>query len=373
VGNQKRKAEAERRRRQRARNISMVAVLVVAIAAVGAYFLFIRKTVPSVEASANAAAAFEGGDTSLVYASFEDGAQLHRLNLDTEEDEVVVDLPRSGDALAAPGSEWLSVQLVEERGDGIQPVIYLFNPDGEQETKLGAGFDAVWSPDGSRLAYNSPADPTKCKADGCTGDISIEIADPETGSTSTLVDAGAFEVIGWAGDHLIVQDESTPGSPILQSVSPQGAMNEMPIRPIDYWGASPDGKWVVESPDTGATRFFEMVNGEVTGDGEEVAIREGSKLGAGAWAHDSSYVAAFALGEDEGLDFVTFRPNAPDPVVLDEGGQASTGLVFWSPDNDAVLFQRFTGDELEAVYCPLDGECKPYLTWTSGRTLLRIE
>jgi hypothetical protein len=373
MGNQKRKADAVRKREQRRRTIIFVVVAVVLVAAVASYFLFIRKTVPPVVASANAAATFAGGTPSLLYADFSKTRELHRMDLESEEDETIGELPRGGNTEAARGSRWLSIQIAEERDDdGAQPVIYIFDPESEQETRVGVGYNPTWSPDGKTLAWSEPEDPTRCRADECGGESSVQLTDPETGTTTELLEAGSYELADWAGDHLIVQDDSDPRRPVLDSLSQEGELTELPIRPIDYWGASPDGRWIVQSGE-GDAMFFGFADGDVVGEGIPIGIRDGTKLGAGSWAHDSSRVAAFAAGEDGSLEMITFRPNAPEPVALTDGGQTSTGFVFWAPDNDALLFQRFNGDELEAVYCPLEEECKTVLSWTSGRSLLRLE
>lgn len=145
------------------------------------------------------------------------------------------------------------------------------------------------------------------------------------------------------------------------------------LLPSEYWGASPDGRFIVQTG-TAGTRFLEFEDGDIAGAAADIPLRAGTKLGAGVWAHDSSAVAAFAIGGD-GLEFVTFSPVAPDPLTLTEGGQAGTGITLWSPDNDAVVFQRFTGDELEAVHCPIDDPdgCDVVLSWTRGIALLRVE
>src|SRR5687768_15962717 len=108
--------EAQRARRKRLAAILAVLVLLVGAAAV--YMIVFRDSTPtrSVEPSANEAAAFAGGPNELVYADFAEAQDIHRLDLADNDDEIVGELPHSGDTEAAPGSTWLTIQTVEEDG-----------------------------------------------------------------------------------------------------------------------------------------------------------------------------------------------------------------------------------------------------------------
>ena len=377
MGKQKRKIEAQRSRHRRRLIGFAIGILLVVVAASFAMREFVggvAQTIDPGSDSENAADEFAGGPPSLFYVDFAEGTDLHLLDLDEGSDEVVGELSRSGNTTAAPGSRWLSVEVLEEVGEkGSQPAIYLYDHETEEETRVGVGFGPTWTPDGKLLAWNQPEDESLCGEEDCRGDIRAVVTDPETGETTPWTEPGPYDVTAWAGDYLIVSDSPPGGEPILQSVSPDGELQRLSVRPLDFWGVSPDGRWVVQSSEEAPAMFLEMEDGQISGQGETIGIPEGTKLGEGAWAHDSSHVAAFATLDGRALDFVTFGPDDPEPEVRDEGGETSTGAVLWTPDNDGVVFQRFTGDELEAVYCPLDGDCEPALSWTTGISLLRVE
>ncbi|MEA2451815.1 MAG: hypothetical protein QOG04_525 [Actinomycetota bacterium] len=377
MGNQRRKAELERQRAARRRTIAGIVVVVILVGVTGGYLLLTRDdAVPSVNdhGGPNFAAEFEGGPPTLVYADFDAGRDLHTMDLPSETDEVVGQLPRAGNTIAAPGSTWMTIDVAEDGDDGtVQPVIYAFDSASEEEIQLGVGLDPVWSPDGSKVAWARAEDPADCGGSRCSGDMIITVTDPETEEPTEFGDPGPYSITGWAGDYLIVQKDVPGETPVVESVSPDGDFIDLPLRPIEFWGASPDGRYIVQNGETGA-RFLEFEDGDIAGPGPEIGIASGTKLGAGQWANDSSAIAAFALGDD-GLEFVTLSPGSPEPVTLADGGEASTGKSLWTPDNDGVVFQRFNGTELEAVYCPLEspGECSTVLTWTKGLELLRVE
>ena len=371
------KTRTEIVRKRRLRRTLLVGFLILVVAGgATAYFLTQGSDNSSGDddQGTNAAEVFEGGSTALVYADFSSGGELHSRDLETGEDKLIGELSTQGNTEAAPGAKWLSVETSEEAADGkARPTIHVLDPEGADSTELGVGVDPVWAPDGASLAWRRPVDETECGAEGCRGDVTIVVTDPATGETTDRTGSGPYLLRGWAGDHLIIEEQDPAGDNVLQSVSADGDVQELPLRPIDYWGASPDGKWLVQSGEGSYNGFLQFEDGQIAGEGEEISIPEGTLLGAGAWAHDSSRVAAFALNSEKDLEVVTFTPNEPDPVVVDEGGEASNGAVFWSPENNAIVFQRFNGEELEAVHCPLDGTCEVVLGWTTGISILRVE
>lgn len=374
MGNARRRVlEAQRARRQR---LISVLVVVALLAGAGVVYLFVFRDSSSTrtaEPAANAAAAFAGEPTELVYADFAEAQDLHRLDLASDRDEVVGELPRAGDTEAAPGSTWLSIQIAEEEGDVFNPALFLYDTESEEEVELGVGFDPIWSPDGSRLAFLAPEDPSSCDEESCSGPRKVMVVDVDGGQPEELIDNGAYELLGWAGEYVVVLNEDAGGAPIAQTVSPDGATQDLPMLPIEFKGASPDGRWIIQSGDSG-TRFLEMVDGRAEDEGPEITIPTGMTLDSAVWAHDSSRVAA-AVSDDVEVEIITFSPADPDARAITTGGVPSIVGFFWSPDNDAFVFQRFTGTELEAVHCPIEDPdaCEVLLAWTRGIALLRIE
>ena len=371
MGNARRRVvEAQRARRKRL--VSILAVIVL-LAGSGAVYMFVFRdssSTRSVAPSANEAAAFAGEPTELVYADFADAQDIHRLDLASDSDEIVGELPMSGDTEAAPGSTWLSIQTVAEDGGVFRPALSLYDTAMEEEVDLGVGFDSIWSPDGSRLAFLAPEDPSTCGEEKCQGPRTVMVLDVADGDPEALTESGEYSLLGWAGEYVVVLNES---STVVQTVAPDGATADLPILPIEFKGASPDGRWIIQSGDSG-TRFLEMVDGRAEDEGPEITIPDGMTLDPAVWAHDSSLVAA-ALSNDVEVEIVTFSPADPEPQEITAGGVPSIVGFFWSPDNDAFVIQRFTGTELEAVHCPLDDPdaCEVLLSWTRGIALLRLE
>lgn len=374
MGNARRRAlEAQRARRKR---LVLVLAVIVLLAGSGAVYMFVFRdstSTRSAEPSRNEAAAFAGEPTELVYADFAEAQDLHRLDLADDDDEIFGELPRSGDTEAAPGSTWLSIQTVAEDGDAFRPALFLYDAVSEEEIALGVGFDPIWSPDGSRVVFIAPEDPSTCGEEKCRGPRTVMVLDVADGDPEKLTESGEYSLLGWAGEYVVVLNEGVAGSTVVQTVGPDGATMDLPILPIEFKGASPDGRWIIQSGASG-TGFLEMVDGRAQDEGPEITIPDGMTLDPAVWAHDSSRVAA-ALSNDVEVGIVTFSPAAPEPQEVTDGGVPSTGGFFWSPDNDAFVFQRFTGTELEAVHCPLADPtaCEVLLAWTRGIALLRLE
>jgi hypothetical protein len=348
-------------------------MLAVAIAAGAGVAIFARVRSDSEVSRENAAAAFENGPPTLLYADFNEAQDLRRLDLSTGREEEAGLVPHSGNTTAAPGSNWLAVEAPLEAPDGGRvPAVHLYDPETKQELTLSPALSPRWSPDGGLVAWLQPADSSDCGGSSCRGPKTLVVTVPDMERTDVLTAPGRFGLLGWAGDHVIFEEEEPFGPPVLRSVSLDGATQDLPLRPKEFWGGSPDGRYIVASGESG-TRFIRMQDGQLSAGGPEIGISPGTMLGAGAWSHDSSKVAAFALTE-ENLDLVAFSPTDPEPRVLVGGGRASTGAVLWGPANDQLIFQRFTGTELEAVHCVLDEDgCDVRLAWTRGIGLLRIE
>lgn len=377
MGNAKRKSEASAAGRRRL--AITLTVIVLLAGGVAAYLLVDRANDDSPDGSeapvGNMASEFEGGSTSLLYADFDQAQNLHAFDLETGDRSKVGELPVSGDTEAAPGSHWLSILAPEDHLDDIRPALYVYNAETDEEFRIGVRDGPRWSARGDRLAFMTPENVAQCGEDECRGDKVVSVIDPSAPSDArALTDPGPYSLSGWAGNHLLVSNESTPGVPILQSISLDGEVKDLPIEPRDFWGASPDGRYVIGSGAAG-TRFYEMDDGEVTESGPDIDIPEGSILGSGAWAHDSSQVAALVVSDDGGLEMVRFSPEDPTPQPIDEGGNNSRIRVMWTPENDAIVFSRLARNELEAVHCEVEDPdtCEVLFSWTLGIALLRIE
>jgi hypothetical protein len=227
---------------------------------------------------------------------------------------------------------------VEEDGDEFSPALFLYDTDSEEEIALGTAFEPTWSADGTRLAFIAPDDPSKCGEEECRGPRTVMVVEPTGGDPEEVTDSGVWNLLGWAGDYLVVQNEDIPGSPIAQTVSPTGQIEDLPMLPREYWGASPDGRWVIQTSEAG-TKFLEMVDGRADAEGADIAIPEGTILGSGGFAHDSSRVVAAALDENRALQIVTFSVTEPEPEPIALAGESSIVNVMWSPENDAFVFR----------------------------------
>jgi hypothetical protein len=318
---------------------------------------------------------FQGGASALVYADFDEVKDLHRRDLHTGQDSIVDVLPHSGNTTASFGSSWLAIEVPEEDAGQSKPILYIFDPESDVTHRLGVLVEPKFSPDGRRLAALRPTDESLCGPVRCSGDkvaVVIDVDDPD--SKTELGDPGRFVLRGWAGDHLMVSMRIAGGDQIIQSISPSGETAEIPFGHKDYWGASPDGKYVIQSA-LGGTLFHEFSGGRVVGEGPPIGIPPNTVLGSGTWSHDSSRVAAFAIGRGGELELVTFGPADPEPRTLANGGQSASGDVMWSPGGDELVFSRFTGTELEAVDCALNEPeaCEVLFSWTRGISLLRLE
>jgi hypothetical protein len=383
MGNARRAARARMMRRRRI--AATILALAVLVGGGAAYYYYVldrdggavtgEQATESESPAPNLAAGFEGGESSLLYVDFAEGKALRRVDLETGVEGDEEELPKSGDTTAALGSQWISIVTPEEQFDDVRPALYIYDPETGVETFIGVHEEPVWSASGDHLAFLTPDVGARCSETSCRGDKVVSVIDPEApDDVIALTEPGPYTMEGWLGEDVLVSNESIPGVPVLQSISLEKEVTDIPVAPKDFWEASPDGRYVISSGSDG-TLFYEIEDGELLGEGIDIAIPEGSTLGSGAWAHDSSQVAALSVDETGALQMVRFSPDDPTPQLIDEGGDNASVKVMWAPENDAIVFSRLAVDELEAVHCEVEDpdSCEVLFSWTLGISLLRIE
>lgn len=392
----------------------MIAGLLVLLLIAGGVFLFTRSdTSPNgsggIEAveglgdvevpqtGVNAAAYFEGDPTQLVYAS---GAVVEKVNVSgdtSDSDGFISRLPEVSLVSASLGSDHLAYVVVEEGSDESQtlvPTLHVLDPtsDPGDERTIGPGLSPLWMSTGSVLAYLRPvgANPD-CTLESCPGETEVVLYSPSTGQQEVLVEAGAWELIDWAGDRLFLSDRSEEKR--LLSVSLTGETEEMELRASRVMDASPDGKWVLFSTNDGV-QMRAVEAGVIAEKGESISVSGTVIIGA-TWSPDSTRVAAVteqidsaerAKGQKKGKagpdtvstsEVITFTPESLEPVPMEETLGARPPLL-WSADSTSLAFPRLVDQQaglLQASYCPVEeeGACRVFVSWTVGISLLRME
>ncbi len=314
---------------------------------------------------------------------FLDGHSLLRLDVASGRRTRLGEFP-APDVRASPGSSWIAYvvpgqPMSESHPDFLaDPRLRLFDVGSGDEVALGRGFSPLWHPSGSRVAYLRSSPARSCDGEACTGDVAVRMAWPGTGRSEMLLEEGEYGLLGWAGDRLLVADGSDTAR--ILSVDPEGDELRLSLAPSQFWGASPDGRWMVR---VGAdeTAFVRLRAGRLTAETTPIAM--GSRLlAAGTWAADSSRIAAVALGGRSAPEVVLFSPEAPELRVLPRS-KGVTGAPLWSSDGDSLLFPRDSGGRagtLDARLCDTHanpagdrtGACPSLLSWREGVVLLRM-
>ncbi len=343
----------------------------------------------SARVAGNAAASLEGGPDEILMLS---GTTLVRRDVEAQTEETIDDIP-SPSVHAAPGSTWLayvtSKQASADDDFATEPVLHLYDTETKEKSGYGAGVAPVWNPSGTHVAFLRPIEPRDCTGEQCPGENQIGVVEAATGRESLLLDPGRYTILGWAGEWVLVSDFENPTSVISVSLGDERATLDMP--PSQFWEASPDGAWVIKT-NAKKTEFVAIADGEL-GD-ERIPVELGRhELLEGAWAHDSSRVAAVtslpsAIAKGKGkknrlveqeptTQIVSFSPDDPEPVLVDRTYGAA-GTVLWSVENDAIVFASLLDPRkalFQARLCPIGNseECRIVTSWTEGVALLRAE
>ncbi len=87
----------------------------------------------------------------------------------------------------SPSGDWLAFVTFNERAeDGRLPNLWIAQPDGEGEIRLGVAFDTVWSPDGNQIAYSLYNDSQEA--------FEVWIHDMATGEQTQILPVGTTTV-----------------------------------------------------------------------------------------------------------------------------------------------------------------------------------
>ena len=368
--------------------VLVAGLLVVAVVAALVWALVLRSEETAEDSAVNAASSFEGGPPEVLFLS---GATLVRKDLEEQTEDLVTDIP-SPSVYAAPGSPWLAYvtsKTIDANDDfATEPVLTLYNVENDEKKRFGAGVAPVWNPAGTHVAFLRPVDPRSCLGEECSGDLQVGVIEAATGTETLLLDHGRYTVLGWAGDWLLVSDFDNPTEVISVSLDDERKALDMPTS--QFWGASPDGRWVIKT-NAKKTEFISVEDGTL---GEErIPVEVGSyELLEGAWSHDSSQVAAvtrltsgthkggkkriFVAGEPT-TQVMTFSPDSPE-LELVEKTYGAYGNLLWGPDNESIVFSSLLSPRkalFQASHCPVgnSGDCSIVTSWTEGVVLLRAE
>jgi hypothetical protein len=324
-----------------------------------------------------------GGEESPQAQPTEDGlgvlyldkktVKLH--DVGTDMSETIGKLP-SVDAIASPDGRYIAYVTSSNPGPEdedfvVSPELHVYEIEGERDTTVGSGLSVLWHPDGDRFAYLEPGGARVCEGETCEGTSSLQVADVVSSDRTKLLDEGTFVPLAWMGDDVVVSQPAP--EPATLAVTSDGTLEELGVPPSEFWGASPDGKWIVRSV-AGRAQFVSSNSSE-----RGALVFEDSVLGEGGWSPDSQRIAAVLLKDGgNSSELVLAAPDREEADVV-EASRGAAGPVLWAPDSSAFVYTRSTGSgglSLEAVLCEIEppGEesCEPLFTWPRGVTLLAL-
>ncbi|MDQ4142304.1 MAG: hypothetical protein M3198_00930 [Actinomycetota bacterium] len=327
----------------------------------------------SSQTSPRADSSQQNGRESLLYL---EGRTIRSLDLTTGAQETLGRLP-SVDAVSAPGGRSIAYVVAAEPGEGHEdfvadPELHVRDVQTGSDVTIGPGFSPLWSPDGRHIAYLESSESRVCEGETCSGLVSVVVADVVGEERRTLLEEGGWVLLGWLADRLVVTDRASSSKALV--VDDAGRSEDLGLVASEFWGASPDGAWIVEQTDTKSTLLL-------TGGGtpEKRLLDTGDRiLAQGAWAPSSDRLAAVLLptpccGGASELGLVSLEGG----VEVVPGSRGAEGPVIWGPASDRLVYARAAGKgglRLEAVHCDLAGgeDCTSLFSWPRGVALLAI-
>ena len=260
-------------------------LLVVVLTAVGALIVLRDSASDPPPPSAPRVAA-----TSALYLSDD---TLARLDFNTGTARPIGRTPTT-DVYASESSPWIAYVVA---GDGAQggedflaePELRAINTATEASTEIGPGFNPLWNPTDTRLAYLRPIVRRECSSERCEGLLEVMVYDVESKASTVLTEPGRFNLLAWSNDRVLAADESDLA--VTLSLGSKDDVQRLDVEPSHLWDASPDGRWLLRSASDGATLID-------LGSGRERALSIGQGvLADGAWSPDSKHIVAGMLNE----------------------------------------------------------------------------
>ena len=302
-----------------------------------------------------------------------DGKTLRTYDVDAGSSRTIVELPSS--EVTASGSSLVYVKsATPTTGDEdfiASPELHLYDVSSGRDVTVGRGNSVLWHPQGDRFAYLEPAGARVCEGEACEGSNALVVAEIGSRRRTTLSRGEVYAPLAWLGDRVVMSRQSP--APTTVGISETGEPEDLGVPPAEFWGASPDGEWLVRSV-AGRVDLESLTRG-----GQKVTVEmPGSVLGEGAWAPDSSRLAAVSLRESGASRLVLLDPSRSgfEVVPRSSGG---AGPVLWSRDGRALAFTRAAGPgglRSQAVICEAaQGElgCRGAFSWPRGVTLLSLD
>lgn len=298
---------------------------------------------------------------------------MRTYDVDDGSSRTIVELP-SSDATASAGSVVYVTSATPTTGDEdfiASPELHLYDVSSERDVTIGPGNSILWHPQGGRFAYLEPTGARVCEGEVCDGSNELVVAEIGSERRITLSRGEVYAPLAWLADR-VVMSRKTP-SPTTVAIAESGESQDLGVPPAEFWGASPDGEWLVRS--VPARVDFESARPG----GDKVTVEmPGSVLGEGAWAPDSTRLAAVSLRESGTSRLVLLDPSGSNFETVPRSEDAA-GPVLWSPDGRALAFTRSAGPnglKSQAVVCEAAQgglDCRSAFSWVRGVTLLSFD
>jgi hypothetical protein len=309
-------------------------LLVVVLAVVGVVVVRRASNSNSQSSQATSQPAARAAATSALYLS--DGT-LSRLDLDSGAARVIGRTP-TDDVHASQSSPWVVYVVSGEGEDGGEdflaaPVLRAINIETGATTNIGPGFNPLWHPTETRLAYLRPTVKRQCSGEHCDGLSEIVVYDPETEASSPLTEAGRFNLLAWSGQRVLAADETDLS--VTLSLRSKEDVERLDLEPSELWDASPDGRWLVRTTSDNAV----LVD---LGGGPERTLPVGDGiLAEGTWSPDSKHILAGLLNEAR-TKTSALLIDIPDGDVQEITDELPGILdVTWTPDGSQFAFLTF--------------------------------